>query len=173
MPRRIATAGLILYLALTIAAHPSNAANADPVLETVTRGFLATQDGTSHPKKIKLTQLIDTPAFESFDSITLVFEYEAIINDDNQMVGELVKLGKATAVAKLVKADGRTFKLGKLKGKKEDEDEVFGGKEVKLPAPIEKGDLIKWTIELKKFSKLKAGWDFQIAAGIAIPGALD
>ncbi len=122
------------------------------------RELCSDSDGSKHPKKLVVDQLVANDAFADQESVRLLLAYEPGVPDP-------AGRGKLTATLTLERVDGTIRKLGKMSAV---QNRVSGAIQAQsiLDEPLDAGDSLRWNLKFKKFGKLAAGECF-LSGGLA------
>lgn len=169
---------LPLALAVALVAPPLLASHALPIFESVSRGYLTTEDGDLMPRRTTLRQVVGSTMFQGLNSVVLAIECELFLDDDfapslQPRIPAMDQLGKVVAVVYRVGENGSRERLAKVKTRHQASGELFGYRLVGIPGGLREGDLLEWEVKLKGFSAFLADREIELLAGVGHPGLLD
>ena len=125
------------------------------------RQFCSDADDSKHTRKTTLEHFVLIDDFAAFDSVRLLLDY-----DPEQLHPS--GRGRVSARVQLLRADGSSRKLGRLRAV---QDRVTGGASAikVIDEPLNPGDVLSWSFKFTKFPRLDAGQCFAAAAGVSPP----
>ena len=122
--------------------------------------YCSDADGSKHPKRIELVQILSADDVEALQDGRLLVGYDRDGDDEGK--------GKISARARLQRVAGGSQKLGKITATlNRVTGETVGAKEAGLE--LEEGDTIQWTFKFRKFRPLDAGQCAILFAGVTQP----
>ena len=152
---------LVLFggVALVLLAGPASSA-VETQADGAIQQYCSDADGSKHPKRIELLQILSADDVEALQDGRLLVAYDRDGDDEGK--------GKITTMARLQRAAGGSQKLGKISVTlNRVTGETVGAKEVGLEP--EEGDTILWTFKFRKFRPLDAGQCAFLLAGVTQP----
>ena len=148
-----------LTLALLLLAAPASAGS-DVQANTAIRIYCSDADGSRHPKKIELVQLLSESDVAALEGGRLLVGYDRDGDADSK--------GVISVTGRLQRARGGSEKLGKITATlNRVTGETVGAREVDFDA--EPGDRILWTFKFRKLGALDAGQCGTLVAGVTRP----
>ncbi len=151
----------VLALGAVLALLVAQAAGADvfKVAEGALEVWVCDQDGSKHPRRIDVYQVVSSDFFASRSRLEFNFLY-AMEREEASRGARAAGAGsgRVTAAVRLFRADGSEANLGKLRARVRPDGadlEAEGAK--RLKARLEEGDVLRWRFTFKGLPVMNAG----------------
>jgi len=160
--KNIALITKLILLALTIGVVAARlSAEVVQTAEAVAQAICADASGAKHPKRLVIDQPVTTDLLGDVDEMRLVVGYDPEDGPTNFR-------GKLITVVTRYSAGSMRQRLGKVTSRQNTSEGSSIG-ENQVMGSLTPGDMLRWTIKMKKFQKLEAGQCVVLIAGFAPP----